>query len=67
MPAAASAVAGLFGNLKLQDRIAQALGKRHERGALELETIEVRARFDGDTVVVSRPTAPIARRNHRTS
>jgi VacB/RNase II family 3'-5' exoribonuclease len=51
LPAAAAAVPGLADNLKLQDRIAQALKeKRHERGALELETIEVRAKFDGDTI-----------------
>jgi len=51
LPAAAAAVPGLADNLKLQDRVAQALKeKRHEHGALELETIEVRTKFDGDTV-----------------
>jgi len=51
LPAAAAAVPGLADNLKLQDRVAQALKeKRQEQGALELETIEVRARFDGDAV-----------------
>jgi VacB/RNase II family 3'-5' exoribonuclease len=51
LPAAAAAVPGLADNLKLQDRVAQALKeKRHEQGALELETIEVKAKFDGDTV-----------------
>jgi VacB/RNase II family 3'-5' exoribonuclease len=51
LPAAAAAVAGLAENLRLQDEVAQRLkARRHEHGALELETIEVRARFDGDTV-----------------
>jgi exoribonuclease-2 len=51
LPAAAAAVPALADNLKLQDRVAQALKeKRHEQGALDLETIEVRAKFDGDAV-----------------
>jgi len=51
LPVAAAAVPGLADNLGLQDRVAQALKeKRHEHGALELETIEVRAKFEGDTV-----------------
>ena len=51
MPAAVGAVPGLADNLRLQDRVAQRLkARRHERGALELETIEVRTRFDGDAV-----------------
>ncbi len=51
LPAAAAAVPGLADNLKLQDEIAQGLKeKRHEQGALELETIEVRAQFTGDAV-----------------
>ena len=42
---------GLAENLRLQDQVAQRLKAcRHEHGALELETIEVRARFDGDAV-----------------
>ena len=48
MPAAVGAVPGLADNLRLQDRVAQRLeALRHERGALELETVEVRAQFDG--------------------
>ena len=51
MPAPMGAVPGLADNLKLQDAAAQRLrARRHEGGALELETLEVRARFEGDTV-----------------
>jgi VacB/RNase II family 3'-5' exoribonuclease len=51
MPTAVAAVAGLAENLKIQDRVAQELKeRRHDHGALELETIEVRAQFDGDVV-----------------
>ena len=51
MPAAVSAVPGLADNLRLQDRVAQRLkARRHERGALELETVEVRTEFDGGAV-----------------
>jgi VacB/RNase II family 3'-5' exoribonuclease len=50
-PAALTAVPGLADNLKLQNAVAQRLkAHRHDHGALELETIEVRAEFDGDTV-----------------
>ena len=51
VPSAVAAVPELAENLKLQDRVAQRLkNHRHDHGALELETIEVRAEFDGDTV-----------------
>jgi len=50
-PAAIGGVAGLADNLRLQDQAAQRLRAwRHEHGALELETLEVRATFDGDSV-----------------
>jgi exoribonuclease-2 len=50
-PAKVSAVAGLAENLRLQDRVAQALRRqRHQHGALDLETLEPRAVFDGDIV-----------------
>ena len=50
-PAKVTAVAGLADNLRLQDRVAQALRqRRHQHGALELETLEPRAVFDGDAV-----------------
>jgi len=51
LPAAVAAVPGLAENLKLQDRVAQRLKThRHDQGALELQTVEARAEFDGDTV-----------------
>jgi len=51
MPAAVKAVPGLADNLCVQDRVAHVLkARRHERGALELETIEVRTQFDGGAV-----------------
>ena len=50
-PPKVSAVAGLADNLRLQDRVAQALRRRrHQHGALDLETLEPRAVFDGDAV-----------------
>lgn len=51
LPASAAAIAGLADNLRLQDQAAQRLkARRHEHGALELETIEVNALFDGAAV-----------------
>jgi len=51
-PERARAVAGVVDQLRLQDGLAQALRRRrHEQGALDLETIEPRAVFDGDTIV----------------
>ena len=51
MPTEAAAVPGLADGLRLQDQAAQRLKTyRHEHGALELETIEVRAHFEGDAV-----------------
>jgi exoribonuclease-2 len=50
-PAKVAAVPGLAENLRLQDRVAQALRqRRQQRGALDLETLEPRAVFDGDAV-----------------
>lgn len=52
MPEAIGGVPGLEAGLRLQDRTAALLKEyRHKRGALELDTIEVKARFDGDAVV----------------
>ena len=55
-PAAIAPVEGLEANLRLQDRVAQALkSRRHEQGALELESLEARAVFDGDAVAALTP------------
>lgn len=52
LPAAALAVAGLDAQLRAQDGLAQKLrAKRKEQGALEFETIQAKAVFDGDQVV----------------
>jgi exoribonuclease-2 len=52
LPPAIGAVPGLAANLQLQDRVAQRLrADRHEHGALDLETLEVHARLEGDAVV----------------
>jgi exoribonuclease-2 len=52
MPEAARAVAGLDGQLRVQDEVAQRLRvQRHAQGSLELETFEPRAVFDGERVV----------------
>ena len=51
MPAAIGAAAGLEENLRLQDRVAQALkAARHAMGALDLETIKPQAIFQGDEI-----------------
>ena len=50
-PAPISAVPGLDQNLRLQDRVAQAMkARRHQHGALTLETIEPRPVFEGDSL-----------------
>ena len=52
LPAAARAVAGMDAQLRAQDVIAQKLrAKRREQGALEFETLQPKAVFDGDQVV----------------
>jgi len=49
---AAAKVPGMDAQLKTQDAVAQKLrARRQEQGALELETLEPRAVFDGDAVV----------------
>jgi VacB/RNase II family 3'-5' exoribonuclease len=50
-PAPITKVPGLDQNLRLQDRVAQAMKtRRHQHGALTLETIEARPVFDGDSL-----------------
>ncbi|MGH7925352.1 MAG: RNB domain-containing ribonuclease, partial [Candidatus Binatus sp.] len=50
-PAPISAVPGLDQNLRIQDRVAQAMkARRHQHGALTLETIEARPVFAGDSL-----------------
>ena len=49
VPERISAVSGLDAQLRLQDHVAQQLKtRRHQEGALSLETIEPRAVFEGD-------------------
>jgi len=63
-PPALAAVPGLAENLKLQDGVAQRLkAHRHDLGALELETTEVRAEFEGDTVTGLADEKPNRARN----
>jgi VacB/RNase II family 3'-5' exoribonuclease len=51
-PAKVSAIKGLAENLKLQDKIADAMREqRHEHGALDLETIEARAVIKNGQIV----------------
>src|SRR5712692_9413823 len=50
-PPRIAAVPGLDAQLRLQDRVAQAMrAQRHRRGALSLETLEPRPVFDGDVL-----------------
>src|SRR5256885_1164433 len=59
LPESAAATAGIDAQLKLQDRVAQALARqRHELGALEFTTIEARPDFDGDTLRDLRAEVP---------
>jgi exoribonuclease-2 len=51
MPPALAAVPGLAENVRLQHTVAQRLrARRREQGALDLETLEVHALFDGGAV-----------------
>ncbi len=50
-PARMAAVPGVDEQIRLQDRVAQRLkDRRHDHGALTLETIEARPVFDGDAL-----------------
>lgn len=55
-PPRLAAVPGLDEQLRIQDRVAQAMKRlRHQHGALSLETLEPRAVFDGDMLADLRP------------
>jgi VacB/RNase II family 3'-5' exoribonuclease len=55
-PPPLAAVPGLDEQLRIQDRVAQAMKTlRHQRGALSLETLQTRAVFDGDLIADLRP------------
>jgi exoribonuclease-2 len=59
LPPAAAAVPGMGEQLRIQDRVAQALDKvRAAHGALGFETIEVENVFEGDTLHEVRPQEP---------
>ena len=51
VPGAVEVVPGLAENLRIQDRVAQMLrAERHERGALDLQTLEAHPVFAGDEI-----------------
>jgi exoribonuclease-2 len=59
LPPPAAAVQGMDDQLRMQDAIAQALRRnRHERGALEFETIEAQAIFEGESLRDLRAQVP---------
>jgi exoribonuclease-2 len=52
LPEAAGSVAGMDAQIRVQDAVAQRLrARRHTQGALEFETFQPRAVFDGERVV----------------
>jgi VacB/RNase II family 3'-5' exoribonuclease len=55
-PPKLAAVPGLDEQLRIQDRVAQAMKSlRHQHGALTLDTLQTRAVFDGDVLADLRP------------
>jgi VacB/RNase II family 3'-5' exoribonuclease len=55
-PPKLAAVPGLDEQLRIQDRVAQAMKTlRHQHGALTLDTLQTRAVFDGDVLADLRP------------
>jgi len=58
-PPGLSRVAGLDDQLRIQDRVAQAMRSlRHVHGALRLQTLEARPVFEGDELADLRPEEP---------
>jgi VacB/RNase II family 3'-5' exoribonuclease len=58
-PKRVSAVPGLDANLRIQDRVAQAMrALRFKRGALSLQTPQAEAVFEGDALADLRPETP---------
>jgi VacB/RNase II family 3'-5' exoribonuclease len=56
VPDRVAGIEGLEANLRLQDQAAQRLKRRrHEHGALDLQTIEARPVFDGDRILDLEP------------
>ena len=56
MPPKIAAVPGLEDQIRLQDRAAQAMNaRRHQRGALDLKTLQARPVFEGDVIADLRP------------
>jgi VacB/RNase II family 3'-5' exoribonuclease len=56
MPPKLAAVPGLEEQIRLQDRAAQAMNaRRHQRGALDLKTLQARPVFDGEALADLRP------------
>ena len=59
MPKAMAAAPGVDAQIRIQDRVAQALRRRrHEQGALDLETIEAKPVFEGEDLLDLRVDAP---------
>lgn len=59
MPRAMAAAPGVDAQIRIQDRVAQALRRRrHELGALDLETIEPRPVFEGENLADLRLERP---------
>jgi VacB/RNase II family 3'-5' exoribonuclease len=56
MPPKIGAVPGLEDQIRLQERAAQAMNaRRHQRGALDLKTLQARPVFDGEVLADLRP------------
>ena len=59
LPEAAARVRGMDDQLRVQDRVAQALSRvRHEHGALDFESSDVRHTFEGDAIQGVAPERP---------